>query len=187
MATRDMNTTFKNGAGISPRPIPRDSLWQGGALTGITAGLIMALIAMIFGYVMGMDFWLLPKMIAATFLGADALTGGVGSVILGLIVHLVVAAAYGILFAFLTPRITSPSSDFGLGIAYGVIIWAVMTFIVLPLFNDLMRERVALIPFTWFINHLVFGASLAMTPYFERIVDPVAYKKAISRSTPTSA
>lgn len=89
---------------------------------------------------------------------------------------------YGVLVAFLTPRITSPSSDFGLGIAYGVIIWAAMTFIVLPLFNDVMRERAALMPFAWFIDHLVFGGSLALTPYFERIVDPIAYQKAISRS-----
>lgn len=184
MATTERD--FANAPGVSPRPVPRESIWRGGPVAGIIAGIIMAIVSMLITAAMGMGFWLVPKMIAATFLGVDALVGGAGAVILGVIVHLIVSAILGLIFAFLTPRIISASSDFGLGIVFGVVVWAVMTFIVLPLINDVMRDRVALMPFAWFIEHLVFGGSLALTPYFERISAPEAYRRAIARG-PTAA
>jgi len=185
MATKDRTFTAA-GPGVSAHPVPRETIWRGGPVTGVIAGVIMAFVAMLTTAAQGLGFWLVPKMIAATFLGVDALVGGAGAIILGVIIHLIVSALFGLLFAFLTPRIISASSDFGLGIIYGVIIWAVMTFIILPIGNEVMRDRVALMPFAWFVQHLVFGGSLALTPYFERLSSPEAYRRAISRATTTA-
>jgi hypothetical protein len=38
------------------------------------------------------------------------------------------------------------------------VVWAVMTYIGLPIVNTTMQARVALMPGWWFFAHLIFGA-----------------------------
>lgn len=60
------------GPSVSAHPVPRESIMRGGPVTGLIAGIIMAAVAMLTTAAQGMGFWLVPKMIAATFLGVDA-------------------------------------------------------------------------------------------------------------------
>ena len=72
-----------------------------GAVAGIIAGIGMAVVAMIISAARG-DSALTPVyLIGATFMGSDAVVGGAGPFIVGLITHLVVSAVLGILFEFL--------------------------------------------------------------------------------------
>lgn len=143
------------------------SLVAGGALAGLIGGLAMAMVAMIRAGVEGLGFWLPPRLIGATFVGIDALTSGAGVVILGLITHMAVSMGFGILFAALIRRSTTTGTAVLGGVLMGIAAWAVMTFVALPLLNDIMRERsYALAPGWWFAYHLVFGAFLGLTPAF---------------------
>jgi hypothetical protein len=117
--------------------------------------------------------WDLPlRWIASTFGGAPALimagqaSGAAGVPIVmafGLTIHFASAVAFTWLFFLLTDQIR------GLlgwrlvvaGLTYGVLIWAIMTWGPLRVFNDVMYARVQLMPRTFFAAHLVFGAVLA--------------------------
>jgi hypothetical protein len=76
------------------------------------------------------------KFIASGLLGTDALTGGSGIILLGLVCHYFIALTFTILFfvLFLKTNIL-PKNKFVTGIIYGTFIWAVMNFVVLPLSN----------------------------------------------------
>jgi hypothetical protein len=54
------------------------------------------------------------------------------------------------------------------GVAFGVAIWAVMTFGGLPLLNPMMRERVAMMPAIWFVAHVAFGMGVGSAPALRR-------------------
>jgi uncharacterized membrane protein YagU involved in acid resistance len=144
----------------------------GGALAGVVAGLTMGLVAMGHAAAMGMEVWLLLDQIAALILGVRALLGGPATTLLGLAIHLAVSAALGVLFAMAVPRWTSTLLAFASGLVYGVLVWAILTWIVLPLFNPVMAERMQLWPGAWFVHHLVFGGVLAVTPALERAAGP---------------
>jgi hypothetical protein len=136
----------------------------GGALAGIVAGLVMAVVMMIYFSVMGAGFWYPVENIAAVFFGIDALLGGAGVVIVGLLTHLLVSALLGMLFAsLLQPRTSTGAAFFG-GLAYGIGVWVVMTYIILPIFNPTMSARMAVTAGFWFFSHLIYGGFLAFTP-----------------------
>lgn len=56
----------------------------------------------------------------------------------------------------------------GWGLAYGALVWAAMTFVGLPLVNDVMSDRMAMQPAWWAIYHLLFGTGLVFTPVLAR-------------------
>lgn len=136
----------------------------GGVVAGVIAGVVMAMVAMIRASVLGLGFWLPVKQIAALWYGVDALILGAGAVWVGLLTHLVVAALYGLLFGTTVGRTGSMAGSFAGGLLYGVAIWAVMTWVALPLTNEVMLERVTLMPWWWFGYHLIFGGMLFLTP-----------------------
>ena len=87
--------------------------------------------------------------------GQTALTGLV-PIITGGIIHLVVATALGVLFAWLVGLRQANLVLWGM--AYGAIIWLVVQFVALPLLNPLMAEEIS--PLLFLIDHLVYGAFL---------------------------
>ena len=40
-----------------------------------------------------------------------------------------------------------------------------------------------MMPLSWFVQYLVFGAFLGLTPYFERVSDPEGYRRVTSSGT----
>ena len=74
------------------------------------------------------------KFIASGILGTDALTGGGGTILLGVLAHYFIALTFTVLFfVFFLKTNVLPKNKFVTGIIYGTFIWAVMNFIVLPL------------------------------------------------------
>lgn len=139
-------------------------VWIGGAIAGIIAGLALGAFAMMYAAIMGMGFWAPLKMIAATLFGDPALIGGVGVIMTGLIIHMMVSAVFGIIFAALLPRGAGGGTALLAGVAYGFAIWAVMTYLVLPWANATMYPRVQMLMGSFIFEHLLFGAVLAITP-----------------------
>lgn len=139
----------------------RAGFW-GGCFAGWIAGAIM----------------LLTWMAAAVSDGAellDPLQWVGGSTGAGLLIHFVVSgllgAAFGMLIGWQPPGFRDqPVGDRALvsGLAYGVLVWAVMTWIVLPFVNPTMKLRVESFPVWWFLLHMIYGSTLLLAPVFRR-------------------
>lgn len=133
-----------------------------GVVAGLLGGMLMAAWSMSYAAVTGIGFFMPLKLIAATVHGVESLVGGPGVLLIGVLIHVVVAMGYGVLFALLLPRGASIGAGFLAGLAYGALILLFMTYIVLPLGNEIMRERVELIPTSWIVTHLIFGATVGL-------------------------
>ena len=144
---------------VSPLP---DIVGLGGAIAGLGGGLAMAIVGAIISASLGGDIWLEAKQIAAVVYGPSAAAQpgfAAGPVLVGTLLHLIVSAALGALFGIVTRRALHLTSEFGTmvmgGLIYGMLIWLVGYFAVLPLINPPLRETYA--P-AFIVQHLVYGA-----------------------------
>ena len=55
---------------------------------------------------------------------------------------------------------------------YGVLVWALMTWTVVPWANPVLARSLDEIGGAWFAIHLIYGAGLSVTPLLERVVTP---------------
>lgn len=139
-----------------------------GALAGILSGIVMALVATIHSASVGAGFWTPVRAIAGTFYGENAFTGGFGPVLAGLVTHIIVSAGFGAIFGLMVRPTTRTSVAATSGLLYGIAIWFTMTYIVLPLVNPLMLGIVRPAMGWWFLEHLVYGGVLGITPALQR-------------------
>jgi hypothetical protein len=139
-----------------------DIIGLAGALAGLGGGLAMALIGSLLAQALDQDRWLQLKAIASLVLGpAVAAQPGYasGPIALGALMHLLMAVLLGVLFELLMRQIARRRSDHGIpdvaGLAYGLLIWLVAYFVVIPTASPLLLQiyEPALI-----IQHLVYGA-----------------------------
>ncbi|HEX5690852.1 MAG TPA: DUF6789 family protein [Roseiflexaceae bacterium] len=142
-------------------PLP-DVVGLGGAIAGLIGGLSMALVGAIISASIGGDIWLESKQIAAIVYGSAAAAQPgfeAGPVLVGTLLHLLISTVLGALFGIVTRRIFHLTSEFGTllmaGLIYGMLIWLVGYFAVLPAINPLLRETYA--P-AFIVQHLVYGA-----------------------------
>lgn len=147
---------------------PSRGILRGGASAGIVAGIIMAALFVAHAAAVGAGAAAPARMVAASLLGVRALVSGPGAIVLGAVLHLFVSAFWGIIFASLIRRSTPPSIASWEGILFGVAVWAVMTFVALPVLDPVMEARVALSPVAWLFAHIVYGVCLLGTPALRR-------------------
>jgi hypothetical protein len=138
-----------------------------GVVAGIIGGMLMAMIMMMATAAGGMGLFAPLRLIAATFYGKDAMAGG-APLIVGLIVHMMNSMVFGVIFAWIAGRRRAAFPALMAGVAFGVAIWAVMTFGGLPMLNPMMRERVVMMPVAWFIAHLAFGMGVSSASALRR-------------------
>lgn len=141
---------------------------EAGAVAGLVAGIAMSMVAMFRAWSTGMGFWLPVKNIAAMWFGVDALLGGVGTILVGMMTHMVVSIGWGAVFGLFMGRRRTIGAALLVGLVYGTAIWFVMTYIGLPLVNETMLERVQMQPWWWLGFHWVYGMVLALTPPLAR-------------------
>lgn len=138
-----------------------------GALAGLIAGIVMAIVSMIVAATTGAGASMPLRGIAAALFGVDALVGGRGILLVGLMIHLAVSVVAGLVFAGIVGNVRTGVA-FGAGIVYGIIIWAVNTFGILPAINPIMSARLAMMPGPWFVFHLIYGGMLFLVPILHR-------------------
>ena len=115
--------------------------WLMNILKLLKAGLIVGTLdisAALFQYYIktGKDPGNVLKYIASGLLGKEAFTGGRGMIILGLLLHFLIAFSFTIFFFWIFSKISSLGRQRILtGILYGLFIWSVMYFMVVPLSN----------------------------------------------------
>ena len=167
---------------IGPRttvsPLP-DVIGLGGALAGLAGGVAMAVVAALISASMGQDIWHESKRIAAIVYGPTAYAQpgfDLGPVLVGTLIHLLVSALLGALFGIVTRRWLHMTSDFGApvlaGLMYGLLIWMVAYFAVLPLLNPALLEVYAPV---FIIQHVVYGV---VTGLFYMWLRPEPYARA---------
>lgn len=148
-------------------PFAGERHYAAGALAGFIGGIVMAIVAMIVTASMGAGMLMPLKAMAALLLGVDALVGGAGAIIVGMMIHFATAIILGLIFAAIIGD-ARPGAAFGLGLIYGFGVWIVMTFLILPAANPTMSARVAMMGGWWFVEHLVYGGMLFLLPILHR-------------------
>lgn len=141
----------------------------GGALSGLGGGGAMIIIAAMLTYVLNQDPWAQLRLLAQPIMGSAATaTSGfaMGPVLVGLLVHLSIAALLGVLFALLVRWLARLPSLLSLpemaGLAYGLLLWAAVYFLVAPFASSLMLTTAAPVLPVLLIQHMVYGASTGL-------------------------
>lgn len=132
-----------------------------GAVGGVLGGLAMGVFAMVVAAVMGQGFWAPLKMIAATFYGEGAMAQpgfAAGPVLVGLTIHMVVSAVYGGIYGAIGRVGWSTAAVIGWALAFGLAIWALADWVILPVFNPMMSAQAQ--PILFALEHAIFGLVL---------------------------
>jgi hypothetical protein len=106
----------------------------GGAVAGLASGLVLTLMMTVMAASHHKDVWYGMKGAAAPFLGHRAMHAGfdLGAVVLGLSTHFLISIGWGVLFAFFFYGSSRLKTMLG-GIAYGLVVWIGMYYVVLPI------------------------------------------------------
>jgi hypothetical protein len=147
---------------------PSGERWSAGLVGGLFGGLVLGVWAAARSFGLGLGPLFPLRLAAASLLGTEALVGGAGIVVLGLLLHTLTAVLWGLLFAALVPRRTPAALAVVYGLLYGAGVLLVMTYLVLPVVDPALRMRALLIPGSWWFGHLLFGVTLACVPALER-------------------
>jgi len=144
-------------------PIPKSYLSKLpvrlGAVFGVMGSfLIMAVIALL-TLSTGEDIWRSPRIIASLFMGEAANTG-VLPIIIGTIIHLILGASFGAIFARIVPKLPRPIWIVA-GILFGLALWAGAAYL-LPLFVDTGDISSANYFGGLLIANVVFGINLGL-------------------------
>ena len=156
-----------------------DVVGLAGTIAGLGGGLAMVITGAVVAAALGHDIWLEPKQIAALVYGpaATAQPGFAAEpVLVGTLIHFLVAGLLGAIFGIVSHRILHLTTDFGLpvyiGLSYGIWLWVVNYFVVLPVLNPALTETYA--P-SFMVQHIVYGSVLGLLyiwlrpdPYHER-------------------
>lgn len=140
-------------------PLP-DIVGLGGTVAGLAGGIAMAAVGAIISLSLGGDIWLEAKQIAAPIFGPTVVRPGFDAapVLVGTIIHLAISALLGAIYGIVLRRILNLPSDLGVpvlsGLIYGMALWMVAYFLVLPLVNRFLLGTYA--P-AFIVQHLVYG------------------------------
>jgi len=184
---------------MTVRSIPLSGLPTGkrvvviGAVGGIVAGMMMAMLEMIYGWASSAHtFWDAPMAIWAWVAGANhygAPGNHVASIVLGLGGHMMNSMMIGIVFAAMATALTAALLRRGasaialdvapvmLGVAYGLGFWAVMRYGILPLRGApekyLFTKDVVSPQWVWWLAHGVLGMTAGVVfDIARRVVAP---------------
>jgi hypothetical protein len=151
--------------------------WVGGIVAGLVAGLVSSVLHAATALTTRTDVWAGVKGAAFPFVGERAMEPGFepGLVVAGLVSHFFVSAVWGVLFAIAFKGL-SRAGTVAAGFFWGVVVWVVMYYVVLPLVGaDEITSNTPI----WMalISHLAFGGAMGVaflpfqTPYLRRTWD----------------
>jgi hypothetical protein len=168
------------------RRSPYLAIIAAGMLAGIVAGALWMAFLIAWTVTHGGGYWLPARSIAAlAAIQVPALLGGSWILVVGFLIHFAISIFFGVLFAIgivLLGRLAfgnrfwavvrHPASSIliasGLGLIYGVAIWAIMYFEILPPTDPAMALFMMKMFYGFYIAHVIFGLSLLTTPLILR-------------------
>ncbi|MBI4308100.1 MAG: hypothetical protein HY684_04775 [Chloroflexi bacterium] len=132
----------------------------GGVVAGLIAGMVMAIVVMMVTAFSGMGLFAGPEMIGQTLLRGQS---GAGVTVVGLMVHMMNSAIFGIIWGLIWRGIAKAGGTAVIGgVVYGLVIWLVMTYAVLPILSSPVPGPI--LPVAWAMAHLMFGLVLGLWP-----------------------
>jgi hypothetical protein len=155
-----------------------------GLIGGIAGGIALAMLMMLVSAAKGTGFLKPLYQIAATFHQPWAVDQGVqiGPLLLGLMIHMVNSAMFGLILAIVVGALTH-QRGFGAatwvlaGMTGGLLLLLVNQYLVLPIVDPAMATDMSGILAWWTVGHLMYGAVLGAipaSPLAPRAVTPMA-------------
>jgi hypothetical protein len=144
-----------------------DMKWglQQGAVAGVVAGIVFAAFEMLASaFMMGPEAFFMPlRMIGAIALGPEALEPGYSLLtagVAGVVVHMILAVIYGLIFGAIATMLQGPGAFIGLGSLFGLALWLVNFYVIAPTTFPWFLDAN---PVVQFIAHtFFFGAVLGL-------------------------
>jgi len=165
MATLHASTTARRSVSLA-------EIGTIGAIAGAVGGMMMAMVEMVYGGLAnGHTLWDAPMAIWAFVGGSDqfgAPSDHVAAIVLGMGGHLANSMMLGVAFAVLTAvvvRKPGVMTAVALGTMFGLAVWVVMRYVVLPLntgTSDLFTDGSVSPQWIWYLAHAVFGMTLGL-------------------------
>jgi hypothetical protein len=152
---------------VMPRAAAR--LVAFGALGGVLAGLVLAVTEMIYGWATSVHTaWDAPMAIWAWIVGLNHFGqpgNHIGPILLGLGTHMVISMIAGVVFVAVlaTIRLRINALAVVLGIAYGLVLWVITRYGLLPLRDStkaLFTTSMVSPQWVWWLAHGLFGLTL---------------------------
>jgi hypothetical protein len=163
---------------------------SGGLMAGLIAGVVMAVFMLLVAASRGHDLWQVVKGAGVPLLHGRALMPGrdAGAAIVGIACHLAVSAVWGMLFGILAFGLTT-GETVAAGFAWGIVVWIVMSYLVLPILGLGRMARAAPMGGA-ILNHVIFGVATALLflPFQRRVFQPARRARTFTtthRPTPT--
>jgi len=117
---------------IQAKPSPISTILIAGLVAGILDGSAASIQFMI--NTSGKSPAIVFKYISSALIGKEAMAGGAGMVILGILLHMLIATIFAAIFFFLYKNVHWISKNiFVSGIIYGILVWVAMSRVVIPL------------------------------------------------------
>lgn len=140
-----------------------------GAAGGMAAGMMMAAVEMIYGWASSTHTaWDAPMAIWSWVGGIEHFgqpANHFGPIILGLGGHMMNSMIAGIVFVALMRMLRNPPGALMLGTAYGVGLWALMRYLILPLNHGeskLFTTSMVSPQWVWWVAHVALGMSAGL-------------------------
>ena len=137
-----------------------------GVSAGVIGGIAMAIFEMMYALITMGDLSMPLRLMGATFYGPQALVGGIGVLMWGLMVHMMTSAVLGVIFTWIVSLNVSSGAAAAWGIGYGLVVMFVMIYLVLPWANPTMAARVPMMMGAQVIGHVLYGMCLGLAPGF---------------------
>ncbi len=135
---------------------------KGGIVAGIVGGLVVALLMLLANVIMRENAWTVFGLAAKPILGKSALEPGFHAlpVIVGVVSHFAVSIAWAIPFALIAYGLMRNETVLA-GALWGIVVWLVMFYIVLPLvgLRDVVRTTAVMAAL---LEHMLFGIALGL-------------------------
>lgn len=134
--------------------------WLAGIIAGLIAGAIMAAIAMMLMPTVGRTMLAPVKLMAGLFEGEAAVDGGMGTVLLGAMIHMVMSAVFGLIGGLIAQAAgwTSLGTLIVAGIIWAIILFLVNQYITLRIVDPVMAARMP--PPAFLASHIGYGVVL---------------------------
>ncbi len=136
---------------------------RSGALAGLVGGVVMAMWSMVVLAATGAGFWTPVNLIAHTIWRGAPTDGSfsIGALLLGLLVHMVMSVAFGVVLATLATRLagTLPAL-LAAGMTFGLVLWLVNQYVIWPAIDETAAQ--AFTPWVFAAGHLLFGLVAAV-------------------------
>jgi hypothetical protein len=129
-----------------------------GAVGGVGAGVVFVAVTMWFADSTGGKAEMPLRMISTIVKGDQAMAAGTTSPTLGVVVHVVLSALFGLVFALAVPRFGTNGTVALAGTIYGLLLYVVNFLVLTPLLFTTFR--MANQPFE-VVTHVVFGTLLS--------------------------